>query len=273
MQNLTELLAHGTANAWLFVPTAILLGALHGLEPGHSKTMMAAFIIAVRGTVGQAVLLGLAATVSHTAVVWAIALAGLHYGAQWNTAATEPYLQMISAILIIAIALWTLSRMPALSASARRRDHDHDHDHGHGHGHGDAPPHDHSQGDAHAAAHAAGISRRFAGSASVTTWQIIGFGLTGGLIPCPAALTILLICLQLKQLVLGASLVLCFSIGLALTMVSFGVAAALGMQGATSRWPGLTALAARAPYLSSLLIIAVGAYTFYLGLSGLTARA
>jgi len=103
--------------------------------------------------------------------------------------------------------------------------------------------------------------------------QIVGFGLTGGLIPCPAAITVLLLCLQLKQLVLGATLVLCFSIGLALTMVSFGVVAAVGMQQAAGRWPGFSAIAARAPYLSSLLIIAVGVYTFYLGLSGLPARA
>ena len=74
MQSLPTLLQQSAAHAWLFVPSAVLLGALHGLEPGHSKTMMAAFIVAIRGTVGQAVLLGLAATVSHTAVVWAVAM-------------------------------------------------------------------------------------------------------------------------------------------------------------------------------------------------------
>ena len=58
MNDFTSLLQQG--NAWLFIPSAILLGALHGLEPGHSKTMMAAFIVAVRGTLKQAVLLGLA---------------------------------------------------------------------------------------------------------------------------------------------------------------------------------------------------------------------
>lgn len=62
MNDFTSLLQQG--NAWLFIPSAILLGALHGLEPGHSKTMMAAFIVAVRGTLKQAVLLGLAATPS-----------------------------------------------------------------------------------------------------------------------------------------------------------------------------------------------------------------
>src|SRR5665213_2081250 len=97
-------------NAWLFVPSAILLGALHGLEPGHSKTMMAAFIIAIRGTVTQAVLLGLAATISHTAIVWIIALAGLHFGSEWNIEANEPYFQIASAILIISIAVWMVLR-------------------------------------------------------------------------------------------------------------------------------------------------------------------
>lgn len=80
MTSFADLLQQGAASAWLFIPSAILLGALHGLEPGHSKTMMAAFIVAIRGTVGQAVLLGLAATVSHTAVVWAVAIGGMYLG-------------------------------------------------------------------------------------------------------------------------------------------------------------------------------------------------
>jgi lysylphosphatidylglycerol synthetase-like protein (DUF2156 family) len=85
MTPFTELLQQGTTHAWLFVPSAVLLGALHGLEPGHSKTMMAAFIIAIQGTVLQAVLLGLSATLSHTAVVWAIAVGGQYFGQQGGT--------------------------------------------------------------------------------------------------------------------------------------------------------------------------------------------
>ena len=80
MTSFTELLQQGVTHAWLFIPTAILLGALHGLEPGHSKAMMAAFIIAVRGTVRQAVLLGICATLSHTVIVRVIALGGLYLG-------------------------------------------------------------------------------------------------------------------------------------------------------------------------------------------------
>lgn len=110
MIEFSTLLQQGATNAWLFIPSAILLGALHGLEPGHSKTMMAAFIIAVRGTLTQAVLLGLSATLSHTVVVWIIALAGMYFGQQWNAEATEPYLQVVSAILIISIAVWMMWR-------------------------------------------------------------------------------------------------------------------------------------------------------------------
>mgnify|MGYP000455979658 CR=1 FL=1 len=87
MNDFASLLQQG--NAWLFVPSAILLGALHGLEPGHSKTMMAAFIVAIRGTLKQAVLLGLAATLSHTAVVWIIAMAGLWFGRGWDAHTSE----------------------------------------------------------------------------------------------------------------------------------------------------------------------------------------
>ena len=67
MNNFISSLQHD--NSWLFAPSAVPLGALHGLEPGHAKTMLAAFIVAIRGTLAQAVLLGPSATVSHTAIV------------------------------------------------------------------------------------------------------------------------------------------------------------------------------------------------------------
>ena len=105
MPSFAELIQQGAGNAWLFVPSAIMLGALHGLEPGHSKTMMAAFIVAIKGTVAQAVMLGLAATLSHTAVVWGIALGGMYL---WQGAAPEtfePWFQLLSGVIIIAMAL------------------------------------------------------------------------------------------------------------------------------------------------------------------------
>lgn len=372
MTDFSTLLQQGAGNAWLFIPSAILLGALHGLEPGHSKTMMAAFIVAIRGTVGQAVLLGLAATVSHTAVVWLVALGGLYLGRSWDAETTEPYFQLGSAVLIAGVALWMLRRtwkdQRAADAAAPAHAHDHGHaerrliDTGHGtiqleifedgvppvfrvhfegRGHAwaasavvveteradgarqrfafvsrdgvlesDQPipePHEfvarlslchgghthdydveftesghehvHAEDhgldvsapgwqDAHERAHANDIRRRFA-NRHVTTGQIAVFGLTGGLIPCPAAITVLLLCLQLKEVALGATLVMGFSVGLALTMVLAGVVAAVGMRHAGARWAGIGRLASKAPYLSGGLILVLALYVGWHGWIGL----
>ncbi|MBR0799998.1 nickel/cobalt efflux transporter RcnA [Bradyrhizobium jicamae] len=359
MTDLAQLLQQGSAHAWLFVPSAILLGALHGMEPGHSKTMMAAFIIAVRGTVLQAALLGLSAALSHTAIVWAVALGGLYFGRQWSGEESEAWFQIGSAVLIIGIAVWMAWRT---WREQHAGDHDHDHHHHHDevvriaiaggvltleifedgvpprwriraeHGTLPAPDaimletlrpdgarqsfalvgrdgflesvdeipephafrarlslrgradvfetafdehdHDHShlnlgeEDDAHARAHAADIRKRFAGR-TVTTWQIVLFGLGGGLIPCPAAITVLLLCIQLKQFSLGFTLVLCFGIGLAITMVSTGVLAALSMRHIERRWTGFSRFARQAPYASAALIVVVGLYTGWLGLSAI----
>lgn len=97
----------------------------------------------------------------------------------------------------------------------------------------------------------------------------MAFGLTGGLIPCPASVTVLLLCLQLKKFALGATLVLSFSVGLALTMVASGVLAALSLRHASRRWKGFGAFASKLPYLSGILILLVGLYVFFEGLHGL----
>src|SRR5215813_10141998 len=101
MASLSDLLQTGAASVGLLLSSALVLGALHGLEPGHSKTMMAAFIVAVRGTVAQAVLLGLAATISHTAVVWAIALGGMYLWRGVDAESFEPYFQLASGLIIL----------------------------------------------------------------------------------------------------------------------------------------------------------------------------
>lgn len=265
MPDIASLIQQGAVNLWLFIPTAILLGALHGLEPGHSKTMMAAFIVAIHGSVKQAVLLGLSATISHTAVVWLVAMTGLYFfGGTYDAATSEPYFQLVSGVLIIAIALWMIHR----TWQHQRRTHG-AHHHDHDHGHDDDHDHEHSHLDAHALAHAHDIKHRFVGLQSVSNKQIIVFGLTGGLIPCPASITVLLLCLQLKKITLGATLVLCFSIGLAITLVASGVLAAISVRHVKKRWSGFSTIAANAPYLSGGLIILVGLYVCYHGLRAL----
>jgi nickel/cobalt transporter (NicO) family protein len=270
MPDIASLIQQGAVNLWIFIPTAIALGALHGLEPGHSKTMMAALIVAIRGTVKQAALLGLAATISHTAVVWLVAVVGMYFlGGTFNAETTEPYFQLASGIIIILIALWMMHRT---WKHAHNHDHDHDHDHDHHHDHDHDHHHSHENSeyqDAHALAHANDIRRRFANTQNVTTGQIVLFGLTGGLIPCPASITILLLCLQLKQVTLGATLVFCFSIGLALTLVMSGVIAALSVRQVTKRWSGFGAIAHKAPYFSGSIIILIGVYVSIHGIMAL----
>lgn len=268
MIDIASLLQQGAGNIWLFIPSAILLGALHGLEPGHSKTMMAAFIVAVRGTVSQAVLLGVSATLSHTAVVWLVAMAGMYFGSRWSVESSEPYFQVASGVLIIGVALWmafrTWQQTRATAHGHHHHAHHEEHDHHHHHARHGLDVSDGAYQDAHERAHADDIKRRFA-NRDVTNGQILMFGLTGGLIPCPAAITVLLLCLQLKKVSLGAGLVLCFSIGLALTMVASGVVAALSVRHVSRRWSGFGALARKAPYFSSAVIVLVGLYVLYSG--------
>jgi nickel/cobalt exporter len=363
VQSFQDYLQHG--NAWLFLPAAILLGALHGLEPGHSKTMMAAFIISIRGTVMQAVLLGLSAAFSHTLIIWVLAAVGLHYSGKLDVEGLEPWFQLAAGVIIVGMAMWMFSRVRREQRAADA----HEHEHGpHGGtmldtGHGlleisvfetDVPPrfrlyffdqklqpvnphigeqitletlrpdgvrkkfefklcgnyleattnlpephefkaklilthgghthtyetqftegHHHNYNsagelltefqDAHERAHAQELQLRFAGQ-SVTTRQIVLFGLTGGLMPCPAAFSILLVCLQIKQFTLGFAIVLAFSVGLAITLVTVGTVAALSVREASRRFSGFAKLARRLPYASVCLMGLIGVVLAVLGL-------
>lgn len=261
MPDLLHALQSGANNLWLFIPAAILLGALHGLEPGHSKTMMAAFIVAIRGTIGQAVLLGLAAAISHSLVIWLLAAAALHYGSQWDVEQIEPYIQLGSATAILALAAWMYVRTRRELRQASGHHHHHDHHHCEG---------DHHQEfqDAHEQEHTQDILQRFGGR-PVTTPQIVLFGITGGLMPCPAAFTVLLVCLQLKRVTLGFVMVGAFSFGLALTMVATGALAAFSVQHAQQRFRGFGEAMRRAPYVSCVLLILLSLYMAWQGWQGL----
>lgn len=290
---LTDLIAGGGANPLLLIAMAFLLGAFHGLEPGHSKTMMAAYIIAIRGTIPQAILLGVSAAISHSLIVWVLAILGLLYGDELIGEQMEPYFMIASGVIIACIGLWIFRQ----SMQARAAGHHHDHAHGHrphshahnhqhdhvhphepGHSHHDhthilGETHDHDQParekpefmDAHAMAHAREIEARI-GSGRTSTWQTILFGLSGGLIPCPAAITVLLLCIQLGQFMLGIGLVASFSIGLAVTLVAIGVVAAVGMRYVSKKGSSrFDAILKKAPYISAAFIGLIGLFMIYSG--------
>jgi nickel/cobalt exporter len=389
MTPIADLIQQGSGNALLFVPSAILLGALHGLEPGHSKTMMASFIIAVRGTIGQAILLGLCAAFSHSLVVWLLAVLALKFGNALIAEQAEPWFMLASGAIVLGVAVWMLlrTRRDDLAARAQQQpphggriintghgvvelllhkegnsarfrlyhythhmrparfetgeevlldtlrpdgsrqafalaardgflesadtvplphtfeavltlghaDHRHEfelgfaepgqtlfyphkggghagsHPHGHAHPHGTAPTAPMAAApeyqDAHERAHAEDIKRRFAGR-EVSTGQIALFGLTGGLLPCPASVTVMIVCLHLKRFALGLLMVASFSLGLAIALVSVGVAAAWGARQAGKRFGGgkLGNLARKMPYASSAIMALVG---LVMGIQGL----
>jgi nickel/cobalt exporter len=244
MPAFTELVQQGASNAWLFVPSAILLGALHGLEPGHAKTMMAAFIVAIHGTVGDAVLLGAAAALSHSLVVWALATAALVWGDQMIADGAEPYLLVASGLIVLAIAAAMALRHRHGAGTAHRHHDGAIHHHGYDH------PHAGHHARAHAAAIASLAGPTLAGRGRPSTAQIGLFGLTGGLLPCPGAITVLLICLNIKRFDLGIAMVASFSLGLALTLVAVGTVAALGLRAAGAGSGRLARMAESLPYFS-----------------------
>ena len=269
--DISFMIEQGSANPLFLVAAASVIGALHGLEPGHSKTMIAAFIIAVRGTVMQAILLGLSAVVSHSFIVWVLGLLALTYGDEMIAEDMEPWFIMASGVIILCIALWMAWRI--YRDRKARRAHSHEHRHNgkaaghHHHSHGDdGDNHSRLPQDAHARAHATDIEKRFS-SGRATTGQVIWFGLTGGLIPCPAAVTVLILCLHLNHFWLGVGLVASFSVGLALTLVTVGVVAAWGVSVARKKSSRFEALFAAAPYISVVVIGLLGLLMLYSGFS------
>jgi ABC-type nickel/cobalt efflux system permease component RcnA len=192
-------------------------------------------------------------------VIWLLAGLALYYGSQWNAESTEPYFQLASAAVIIGLALWMAWRTHRDIKAEARHKKEHEHGHSHSHSHPTA-----GYQDAHELAHAVGIRKRLAGGAA-TLPQIALFGFTGGLLPCPAAFTIVLVCLQLKRFALGIAMVLAFSAGLALTLVATGALAAWGLRHAEKRFSGFGAVARKLPYLSSGILTLMG---LFIGIQG-----
>ncbi len=156
-----------------------------------------------------------------------------------------------------------------MCASARggRRGHFREHAHG-DHHHGD------DDEDTHEREHAEQIARQLAArGGQVTTAQIALFGITGGLIPCPASITVLLICLQFGQSSLSVATVAAFSLGLAITMVAIGVAAAWGLHYASRHANLSERVLRRLPLASAGLVAALALITLVHGIADLAAPA
>jgi len=299
--------------SYVYLPSAIALGALHALEPGHAKTLTAAYLIGIKGTKRDAVLLGMSVAITHSFVVVLLSVAGIWVGREAFTDQAMFWLQIVSGGVVVLLGVWMLVRRlkrgRAFGQAGQPPLHTHgDQAHGHGHGHDHTHPHgpdhgpdhgrdhlqdhahmhdhahsnthdhghdhdqDHNRGhdpkgldhddlsdDEHARAHAADLPEYARRGERPTIGQIIAFGAAGGMIPCPASVTVMLLALSVSQAGIGLLLVMGFSIGLALTLVVVGLAVVAGLSrlSATGRFAWVTR---QAPVISAAMVIFSGLF-------------
>ena len=206
---------------------ALFWGAAHALSPGHGKSIVTAYLVGQRGTPWHAALLGLIVTATHTVGVFTLGLVTLALSQFVVPDHLYPWLNLASGLLVVSIGVSVLA-----SRWRHARAHSHGHDHHHHH-----HQHDSETGP--------GMRSLFA------------VGVSGGLLPCPSALVVLLAAISLHRVAFGLLLIVAFSLGLALTITGVGlVAVAAKRVFARARFDG--AVLRSLPALSAAVILLAG---------------
>jgi nickel/cobalt exporter len=218
---------------WMYLPVAFSLGALHALEPGHGKSLASAYLVSGKHTWKDAVVLGVATTFSHTAVVILLALGSLSLARYFSQSALEHGIATIGAGILIVMGAWVALR----SIRDLRHGHGHGHSHGHSHDHG---------------GHEGSESRAAAGF-----WGVAFLGLSNGVLPCPGALAALLVAISLGQVALGLITVLTYSLGLAAALAVMGILVVEAGRRVRSWLPSDAAML-WLPLASGLLVLGTG---------------
>ena len=201
---------------------ALFWGAAHALEPGHGKAIVAGYLVGTRGRPRDALLLALIVTASHTAGVFALGLVTLALSQYVVPEQLYPWLNLVAGLLVVAVGVAVLRGRLHEWLHAYLGEHDHGHGHEHAHGRG-----------------------------------LLGIGISGGIIPCPTALVVLLAAISLHRVGYGLILIVAFSLGLAATVTSIGLVAVTARR-AFGR-VGLDGPIVRAlPALSALIVLALG---------------
>jgi ABC-type nickel/cobalt efflux system permease component RcnA len=224
---------------------AFFLGCGHALSPGHGKTVVAAYLVGSKGRIRDAVFLGTVVTATHTSVVILLGVITLSLSQYVLPEKIYPYLGFTSGALIVGLGFWMLViRLRAMMGGGHTHghghadhdhhlhdhthghDHAHDRDHGHDHAH-DHPPHAHDHGHLHD--HGDGhVHAHFPDPSQPVTWKsLLSLGISGGMVPCPSALVVLLAAVAYHRVAFGLALVLSFSLGLALVLIAIGIAMVL----------------------------------------------
>jgi nickel/cobalt transporter (NicO) family protein len=229
---------------------ALFWGAAHALTPGHGKAIVAAYMVGARGTARHAFLLGGVVTVTHTIGVFALGLVTLALSELVVPEQLYPWLNLGSALLVVAVGVtvlrarllgWIRSRS---SHGGHAHSHDGRHDHHHHHDHGD-----HAHGEEHGHSHVPPPGSGLRG--------LVAVGVSGGLLPCPTALVVLLAAISLHRVAYGMVLILAFSAGLAAVVTAIGLLA-VGSRRLFDRVSLDGALVRALPAFSAAVIVALG---------------
>jgi nickel/cobalt exporter len=210
----TELITAQHLSPWFLFTAALIamgLGALHALEPGHGKTIVAAYLVGSHGTARHAILLGMIVTASHTAGVFALGAVTLFASRYFVPEQLYPWLGVLSGITIAGLGCYLFLRR--LSGTAT----DHSHASGNSHSHWIFSKRSVEEAENNAS------QREEAPIKPVSLPQLFTLGITGGIIPCPAALIVLLGAFALHRIALGFFLIVAFSVGLAAVLIGFGM--------------------------------------------------
>ena len=217
----------------LALAIAFVWGGLHALTPGHGKTVVGAYLVGARSRVHHALLLGLTVTLTHTAGIFALGLVMLGTSRFILTEQLFPWLSAISGLLVTAIGLNLLvSRLRQVSilkswTSSKIAHAHHPHGHSHGdHSHRHSPDHAHDHSHSHSHSHGGHSHSHLppnTAEAPITWSSILAMGISGGILPCPSALVVLLSAIAIGRIGFGLALVLAFSLGLAGVLTGIGV--------------------------------------------------
>ena len=207
---------------------AMILGSVHALSPGHGKTVVGAYLVGSRGTARHAAFLGLTVTITHTAGVFALGLITLLASQYIVPERLFPVLSLLSGAMGVAIGASLLVRRLRAALGSNSRDQAHTHD-GHPHTHtykGHSHDHDHQGDPTKPHAHGGRVHSHLppGGDGSPVTWKsLLALGISGGILPCPSALVVLLAAISLHRVGYGLLLVFAFSIGLAGVLTAVGL--------------------------------------------------
>ncbi len=234
----------------LSLALAIGLGAAHAVSPGHGKTIMAAYLVGARGTIHQALLLGMTVTVTHTAGVLVLGMVILYASQVILPESLYPWLSLTSGLLVVVMGLALFVSRWRDRRSWREPDAAH---HTHAHGTDEPQAHEHAHGHQHGHSH---LPADF--QAVGLTWKnLLALGLVGGLVPSTSALILLLSAIALNRIAFGLMLIVAFGLGMAFVLVGIGVLLVRASH-FLERQPRTTPVWHWLPLASAVVVVAAG---------------